>query len=366
MVQIIPAAPQKPSFGSQLGLSLGGGLGSGFQQAISSMMDNKKQNKLQDLLIKGGASPIEAALVARSPKGAQSNFLNKLLGKKTNVYQEPDYGFDQDLEFEDRHTEGEPQGDERVDLEESMLGKYFEPVYEEEETSGSVFKDIDKYVSTRNEGLTAKDASISDKDRYDKNLPLFEEFDKHKESLNRNEERYNIMSSLSSKLPKNIGRINVNEDGNLRFPFLANSETQRFVKTLNEFAKGAKDTFGSRVTNFDLEQYMRTFPTLLNSEDGVKQILKQMKIVNDINKVYNNSLSEVFDRAGGIRKIDYDVAKRYAEKISKPKIESLVKKFQEIGSFEALPAASEFKGKRIKDKKTGEILISDGNEWVPQ
>jgi len=354
MIQVLE---HNPSFGERIGSKLGKGVGSG----LASILMDKLQPKNESVDIKkalmGQGVPEETAnLISMAPKGAQSAFLKKLYS-----IQEPEY--DDESQGLGKHFEGEPV-DEEVDLEQFFSQQ--EPEYDDEEPSSAVFKDIDKYVSSRNEGLSAKDASALDKDRYDKNLPLFEEFDKYKESLNRNEERYNIMSSLTKKLPKGIGRINVDSDGNLRFPFLANAETQRFVKTLNEFAKGAKDTFGSRVTNFDLEQYMRTFPTLLNTEAGIKQILQQMKIVNDINKVYNNSLSDVFERSGGIRKIDYDVAKRYAEKISKPKVEALVKKFNEIGTFESLPEASQFQGKKIKNKKTGETFVSDGKEWVPQ
>jgi len=219
-------------------------------------------------LMKMGVDEEKAGLVAQAPKGAQSDFLKRLFQT-----QEPEYG---ESEFSNKYEEAEPPGS--ANLQEYLMkdapnaqdiGSFYEPEYE---PASTIYKDIEKYVEGRNQGLSPKDASISDKDRYDKNLPLYEEFDRHRESLNRNEERYNVMGSLSKKLPKGIGRINVDSDGNLRFPFLANAETQRFVKTLNEFAKGAKDTFGARVTNFDLEQYMRTFPTLLNSQDGVNQI----------------------------------------------------------------------------------------------
>ena len=162
-----------------------------------------------------------------------------------------------------------------------------------------------------------------------------------------------------------MGRLNVDDEGNLRFAFAASPESQRYVKTLNEFSAGAKDTFGSRVTNFDLQQYLLRYPNLLNSADGRKQIYKQMKIVNDINSIYYKNLKNVYDKSGGVRNIDADIAESMAEKLSSGKVEELAKKFGEIGTFPTLPDPASAKGKKIRDTKTGEILQSDGTNWNP-
>ncbi len=170
----------------------------------------------------------------------------------------------------------------------------------------------------------------------------------------------------SKKLPKDLQRLNIDEEGNLRLPFASSPEAQRYVKTLNEFSVGAKDTFGSRVTNFDLQQYLKRYPTLMNSEEGRKQLLEQMKIVNQINAVYYKNLKNVYDKAGGVRNIDADIAERFAEQLSEDKVNELSKRFKDIGQFSTKPQASEFEGKKIRDKETGEIFISDGTDWVPQ
>ena len=90
-----------------------------------------------------------------------------------------------------------------------------------------------------------------------------------------------------------------------------------------------------------------------------------MKIVNEINSEYYKNLQDVFAKSGGARKIDADVAQDFAERKSEKRISELVKKFDEIGEFTSQPAASEFKGRKIRDKNTGEILISDGTNWTP-
>ncbi len=227
-------------------------------------------------------------------------------------------------------------------------------------------KKLSEYIKNRDKGLLNSDIVKRGNERYSANLKEYQETGTKLRSFTRDKERINILDSLSEKLPKNLGRLNVDKEGNLRFPFLASPEAQRFVKTLNEFSQNAKDTFGSRVTNFDLQQYLKRFPNLMNSEEGRRQIIQQMKVVNDINSVYYKNLKDTYDKAGGVRNIDADVAERFADELSEGQVSKLSEKFKQIGQFSSLPNASEFKGKKIKDKETGEIFVSDGNSWVPQ
>jgi len=224
------------------------------------------------------------------------------------------------------------------------------------------------YLSENDAGLTPAEKVARGKERFATGSSIYTENTNKLRSLERDKERFNILESLdkSGKLPKDMGRLNVKSDGNLALPYLASPESQRFVKTLNEFSAGAKDTFGSRVTNFDLQQYLLRYPTLLNSVDGRRQVIEQMKIVNSINKSYASNLKKVYDDAGGSRNIDSDAAERFAEKLSKPEVDQLATKFAEIGSFESLPSAKEFKGKKILNEATGERLVSDGINWNPE
>lgn len=228
-------------------------------------------------------------------------------------------------------------------------------------------QELHDILSKQDEGLTTTEKVSRETERFKVGQPIRQEASSKLRGFTRDKERFGILESLnnSGKLPNDFGLLNVDESGNLRLPFAASPEAQRFVKTLNEFSASAKETYGARVTNFDLAQFLKRFPTLLNSTDGRKQILQQMKIVNDINSVYYKNLQEVFSKAGGARRIDADMAEELAEKRSEKTINELVKKFDEIGQFSSQPAASEFKGRKIRDKNTGEILVSDGENWMP-
>ena len=239
--------------------------------------------------------------------------------------------------------------------------------FSDQKTGKDYEDELDEIIGTQDEGLTPSERVKRGQERYSTGLKTYLEAGTKLRSMRRDKDNLSILESLNKtdKLPKDLSRLNVDNEGNLRFPFAASAEAQRYVKTLNEFSSGAKDTFGSRVTNFDLSQYLKRFPTLLNSKEGRRQLLEQMKIVNQINSIYYKNLKDIYGRAGGVRKIDADVAERLAEEKSDSQIEDLVKRFDSIGEFESLPSAFEFKGRKIRNPETGEILQSDGENWNP-
>ncbi len=115
--------------------------------------------------------------------------------------------------------------------------------------------------------------------------------------------------------------------GEILIPALASEAAQQFSKTINDFTVSAKDSYGSRVTNFDLNQFMKRLPNLANSEAGRKKIIEQMKIINDLNSLREKTLHDVIDKHGGIRNIDYDEAERLTNKKIKKQTDELKKKF---------------------------------------
>lgn len=181
------------------------------------------------------------------------------------------------------------------------------------------------------QGKTPSERYKSQEGRYKTNLPLYQKSQEHRSSLAQEADLLNIMEELSPQIGT-MERLNINPvNGSLLIPGLASPEAQRFVKTVNDFTRTAKDTYGSRVTNFDLTQFMKRLPTLANTEEGRRQILTQMKIINEINRAKEDALNEAIESHGGIRMIDYDRAEAMADKSSKKTIDSLKKQFSTIG-----------------------------------
>lgn len=330
MVQILP---EIPSFGAQFAKNLGGGFSKGLDFTAKMALQKQKtgmahQNKeqIRDSLIANGVSPEEADLYTQLTPGGQTQLTKDIIEtrkrNKKSISKIP--GQESELELED-------------------------------------------ILSTQDEGLTPAEKISRGKERYNTGLKVYQEAGTKLRSMSRDKQNIDILNKLneSKKLPQNLARINVDTEGNLRLPFASTPEAQRYVKTLNEFSTGAKDTFGSRVTNFDLSQYLKRYPTLLNTEEGRKDLLKQMKIVNEINSIYYKNLKDIYDKAGGVRKIDADIAESFAEKRSESRIQDLVKKFDEIGENDQLPDASSAKGEKWRNPETGEVVVSDGENWTP-
>lgn len=389
MVQIVPAAQRKPSFAERLNVGIGRGL-EGAQQLYQQHQFESQYPELAGLPEQYQKIGYESKLRQQEAanrfaqeqdiEGKDYNVISETFGKKfADIWKAAPIGGKTKLlqHAIDAHQRGvnlenvlENMTNE-VNENDSSSG-FFEEIIDEVKSEEptkktNLDKEISDYLKKQDEGLTPSEKVERGKERFDTGLKQYQEAGTRLRSMTRDKERIGILEQLnkSKKLPKNLGRLNVDSEGNLRVPFAASPEAERYVKTLNEFSQGAKDTFGSRVTNFDLSQYLKRFPTLLNSQEGRNQLLEQMNIVNQINSVFYKNLKNVYDKVGGVRNIDADVAERFAEKMSEKQVQQLGDKFKQIGQFSSKPSASEFEGKKIRDKETGEIFISNGSEWVP-
>lgn len=107
-----------------------------------------------------------------------------------------------------------------------------------------------------------------------------------------------------------------------------NPQTELYVKNLKQWLKGAKDFFGARVTNFDVSSFMQQLPSLLNSEQGRRLILKQMKYVNDLESIHNSTLNEGLKKYG--RNANYSQISDVVDKKVATKEEDLMGKINNL------------------------------------
>jgi len=73
----------------------------------------------------------------------------------------------------------------------------------------------------------------------------------------------------------------------------ATKETQEYEKLSAELIKGAKAIFGSRITDNDLNAFMKMVPTLSNTDAGRLAILRNIKLVNEAGLVRGRVLNDV-------------------------------------------------------------------------
>lgn len=180
-------------------------------------------------------------------------------------------------------------------------------------------------------------------------------------------ERLNELFSQSEKFPSPILASLMTKEGNIRDVAYSqlSPEAQEAVKLIIDSTSNIKDTYGARVTNFDLQTYLKKLPSLLNSEEGKARVLRDLQIMNDLNLLHTGGIQEVFDEAGGTDQIPFSKAeslykKKYGD-LEKAMLEEFAVPKQKV--YDVLPDPRKFLGLEMEDPDTGEVFISDGKTW---
>ncbi len=97
-------------------------------------------------------------------------------------------------------------------------------------------------------------------------------------------------------------------------------ETQEFEKLSAEFIKGAKGIFGSRITDQDLQAFMRMVPTLSNTNEGKLAVLRNIELVNEATLIKGKIRDKIVKANGGRRPYNLETM---VEDISGPKIDQM-------------------------------------------
>lgn len=173
---------------------------------------------------------------------------------------------------------------------------------------------------------------------------------------------------LENKFPSNLSVGLLTKDGELRptAAALLSPEAQESVKLIADNLAGAKDTFGARVTNFDLQAYLKRLPSLLNSPEGRRRVLRDLRLMNKLNTNHEQGVLDIVEREGGPGNISLSQAERRYRKENAQEISSIKEEFirPEKKSFSSQPDPQIYNGRVIEDEETGEKYRSNGKEWV--
>lgn len=117
----------------------------------------------------------------------------------------------------------------------------------------------------------------------------------------------------------------------LDIPALMNPGSEEFNKTAANFMRNAKTYLGSRISNFELDQFLKTIPSLSQSPEGRKRVISNLKYVARSALSYNDALNEIIKENKGVPPLDLDeqiedrvgnkldkLSEKFKEDISKP------------------------------------------------
>lgn len=191
------------------------------------------------------------------------------------------------------------------------------------------------------------------------NSTLLKEVKKKNDSHQNTLFHLNRMEDLnnSGKLPEGASSLMINRETGEPYPLAqltgkVNKETQAFVKTLNDFLSEAKSFFGGRVTNFDVQVFKSRLPSLMNSTEGRRVILMQMKAMEEYQKIHDDELEKGIKHYGR-NADDIFIQSVVDEKVAK-------QQEQKINQIREIDSAASYMNTMLKNPKTkDQVLIQD-------
>lgn len=100
---------------------------------------------------------------------------------------------------------------------------------------------------------------------------------------------------------------------------LLNPQSQEFKKLSADFVKDAKNFFGNRITQREVELFLNTVPTLSQSSSGKRRIINNMRIFNQAALLRKKAIDEIIDENKGNRPRNLDslVEKKIDKQLNK-------------------------------------------------
>lgn len=90
----------------------------------------------------------------------------------------------------------------------------------------------------------------------------------------------------------------------LDFPALMNPDSEEFIKIANNFMRDAKQYFGGRVSNYEIEQFLKTIPSLSQSPQGRQRVIANLKRFNRTAQEYYKAMRQVVNENRGVPPLD--------------------------------------------------------------
>jgi len=171
-------------------------------------------------------------------------------------------------------------------------------------------------------------------------------------------DRSGKIQGLTGELLKKAGL------GRLRTP-----ETQELEKLSVGMLSNLKNIFGSRPTNLDVKLFMESIPTLVQSAEGRARIIRNLRAANEASQIRGQAMREILKENKGRTpsNLELQIEDRVGDRLDRLNAEiSDSPGTPASQQMNDLPDPSSNQGKKVRDTVTGQILVSNGQQWVPQ
>jgi hypothetical protein len=137
---------------------------------------------------------------------------------------------------------------------------------------------------------------------------------------------YKRMMELNDKNLASPFQAVLSEHFNIPISILSNPQSEEFEKLVATMTRNVKQYYGARITNLDLEMFLKGIPTLKNSKEGRQLIIETLEKLNKPKeleyKAYQDIKKEYKDKP-----LPFDLQERVLEKIE-PELDNLSKEIK--------------------------------------
>jgi hypothetical protein len=287
--------PQGPSPGQTIGQGVAGALGT-LSDQLGSFQENKK---IQDVLgqIDRTTDPTEAIKLIGGA-GISQNSKELLLNQYGNFYKQQQETQLKGLELLRKDRE-KLQEEQKSQNEAAILAKHAagEELTPEERAQLSPTS-LRSIIASEKQTFEPEEAKLEAKRVSDLATRIEEDF-----SNIRNEEfRLDRMEELeeSGNLTTPLMYEFANKMG---FPIgiLNNPDTEEYIKLQQDFVRDVNDVFRGQIRVFEIEQYLKTIPTLANSPEGRRRIIQNRRLLSLAKRMRYEAYRDIIKENKGIK-----------------------------------------------------------------
>lgn len=328
MVQIVQ---KPPTFGE----SFGTGLGAGLQQLLSSKLqqltERNQQEKAAKLYEMGGLSPEISRAISAQPEAIQKALLDRLEGLQFGGLQQPspEANIFQQLTGSQPENVAQPGLQSQQPSQGQQLGGI-------RLGPGSQERRHRELLDLKKQALEQKQQAEAFKLTKQERSEILKKGRKAEQEL---EDLTRFQELEKEGKLDTPGYVEFLKRSGLDIPALLNVGSEEFNKIAANFIGGAKDALGGRVTNFELEQFLKTIPSLSQSPEGRKRVIANLKRIKRTEVEYRNALKDVMKENKGVPPLD--LLERVDDRLS-TKLDKISKQFKEDLSKEVPEGQNKF------------------------
>ncbi len=302
----LPSTSSRPQY-TDFSSTLGYGLGAGLKSLVEDKLGQLAQRQQEDAWVQAGfPSNIAKLMVSVKDPKTQQSLLDRMeglsLGQQGQApINQPFTGQRQpfiDQGFPDQQQE-QPFADERLPEQVSPGQESFAQEFPQLAQQKGITLGASPAERRHRENLEEKRRATEQKSKDIRSADLKKDYVEASNKLFDTEERLGVLDRMMElgKEPGGLGHpLIASSLQKMDLLWLLNPEAEEYAGLQKEFLKDLRPTFGGRITEEQMKQFMLSIPRLNNSPEGRERIAKNLRIIYDAKKLRSQVLMDTIKK----------------------------------------------------------------------